>query len=788
MTPHAQPREDRRSGRRTRTRWLRAHFEPLGLLLIGLLLRAAMLPLPEALRASGSDVESGSQRFVDAAGVLLREVRGEDGARAYPVAAAATETLLAAALIQAEDRRFFQHPGIDPIGVVRAAWNDLRPQRGLQGASTLTMQLARTLRPHPRTLLGKLDEMALALRMEASTSKREILRAYMQHAPFGPQLRGAEAAARQLFGKPVAELSAGEAATLAALPKAPGLYLSARGRERLRARRDFILQRLHETGGIDALQMARAQVEPLPDRVLAGGFVAPHLIEALRQGRLGPAPTGARVELTLSSALQRSVETAVAQHVEALRDRHVGAGAAVVLDNQSGAILAYVGSADFHGPAGQNDGVVALRQPGSALKPFVYALGMESNQLDAASLLPDVPLSIEGDDGVFAPQNYDGKFHGPVRAREALGNSYNVPAVWLADRIGVGAVLEGLQRVGFGSLSRSATHYGAALALGDGEVRLLELAEAYAMLAREGLSVHAHAARGAGRPAERVLPADIARMVTDMLADRRARAASFGDHSVLELPYPVAAKTGTSKGFRDNITAGYTREITVVTWVGNFDGSPMRDVSGIAGAGPLFRTVMELAMQGRSPAPFAAPEGRFVRSAICPLSGRRPGAACPHRIEEWVRGDGASGSTCMMHEHATIAPDGLRAGPGCAGASVQAVERYPEPYVSWARGARRPVAPRESSPRCPGAPVEAVTALRIVTPRDGARYQLDPGRAAASQELALELEGHAEQILLDGIVLAPQRAGVRVPLTRGPHEVVVRGARGERVSARYEVR
>lgn len=775
--------------RRAAQRWALRHFEPLGLVLVLLLVRALSLPLPARLRTSNDGgAGTSSVRFVDAAGTLLREVRDTDGSRSVPVDPRATHSILADALVEAEDRRFFWHPGVDPLGVLRAAWNDLRPHHGLQGASTLTMQLARTLAPHRRTLLGKLDETALALRIEASLSKDAILHAYLQHAPFGPQLRGAEAAALQLFGKSILELSPAEAATLAALPKAPGLYLSARGRERLRTRRDFILSQLHARGRIDAVTLARAQVEPLPERLLGGGFLAPHLVEAVRAGRLGPAPVGDSVTLALSTSLQMRVEAAVREQVEALRERHVGAGAALVLDNQSGAILAYVGSAGFAGPEGQNDGVLALRQPGSALKPLVYALALEADRIDAASVLPDLPLQLDGEDGTFSPQNYDGRFHGPVRAREALGNSYNVPAVWLADRLGVGTVLAGLQRFGFETLTRDATHYGAALALGDGEVQLLELASAYAMLAREGMSLHATALAGPTTPGVRVLAADVARMVTAMLSDRRARAAAFGEHSVLEFPYAVAAKTGTSKGFRDNVTAGFTREITVVAWVGNFDGSPMHDVSGIAGAGPLFHTVMELAMQGRTPAAFVAPGGRYVRRAICPLSGRRAGAACPHQIDEWVRPERLDESVCTMHEHVDVAPDGLRAGPGCAGAISRSYEHYDEPYVSWAEGARRALAPRVFSPRCPGSLAETAAALRIVSPRDGARYHRDPGRTPASQELLVQVQGRAMAVQLDGRPVVRSAGGWSLPLAPGSHELVVQGEHGERALARYEVR
>ena len=292
------------------------------------------------------------------------------------------------------------------------------------------------------------------------------------------------------------------------------------------------------------------------------------------------------------------------------------AAALLVVDNASGDVLAYVGSPDFFSERalGQNDGARALRQPGSTLKPFVYAAAMQELGMTAATLLPDVELHLPTPDGDYSPHNYDGRYHGPVRLREALASSLNVPAVYAAHRVGPGRVLDALRAFGFSSLEAGAEHYGAAIALGDGEVRLSELAAAYATLARGGIAhtVAVRAPRGARRrpdghalPERRAGACSIARLAAvlgDVLADDAARSSAFGRQSVLELPFPVAVKTGTSKGFRDNWTVGYTREITVAVWVGNFDGRPLRGSSGVTGAGPLFREAMLAAMRGREPA------------------------------------------------------------------------------------------------------------------------------------------------------------------------------------------
>ena len=288
----------------------------------------------------------------------------------------------------------------------------------------------------------------------------------------------------------------------------------------------------------------------------------------------------------------------------------------MVVENATAEVLAYVGSPDFYAQKalGQNDGARALRQPGSALKPFVYAAAMTRLGLTAATRLPDLELSLPTTEGVYTPRNYDGRFHGPVLVRDALANSLNVPAVYTASRVGPGQVLDLLHRAGFASLSESAEHYGAALALGDGEVKLTELAQAYSMLARDGaflplrfyrralLASGAELSRSVPRPSAVIEPR-IARVLIDILADDLARAPEFGRGGPLAFPFQVAAKTGTSKGFRDNWTVGFTREVTVAVWAGNFDGTPMTGSTGISGAGPLFHEVMLAAMRGRAPAP-----------------------------------------------------------------------------------------------------------------------------------------------------------------------------------------
>jgi penicillin-binding protein 1C len=775
--------------------WRRALRVLVGLALapvVALVVGAALTPLPPELADAGAYSES--VRVTDRDGVVLREVRGDDAARARWVALDEVGARTTTALLAAEDRRFRAHPGVDPVAVVRAIGSSVWNRRITSGASTLTMQLARLVRPHRRTLFGKLQEMALAIRIEASLPKDRVLEEYANRAPFGPGLRGIDAAARYWFDKPPRELSLAEAATLAAIPRGPDLYAPDKHPERVVRRRDRVLQRMNDAGWITEEERARAAAEPLFTRPPRGSFGAPHFVQAVLDGSLDPRVAAMRGEVdrvttTIARELQGEAEAAALVTLRPLAKRHVTAASVVVLDNASGEIMAYVGSPDVHEPkAGWNDGARAKRQPGSTLKPFVYGLAMEELGLTAASVLPDVELHLEVPGGTYTPLDYDERYHGPVRLREALANSLNVPAVWTADQLGTEAILARLRELGLTSLTEDAAFYGPAIALGDGEVTLLELANAYATLARGGVwrpvsAVRAIRTRGGSAveaPAadpRRVMPLAVATAITDVLADKDARLASFGERSALELPFPVAAKTGTSKGYRDNWTVGFTRDVTVAVWVGNFDGSPMEGVSGITGAGPLFRAVMEAAMRSREARPLGieASDPAFVRVAICPLSGGAPTGACPHATHEWVPA-GTRVDPCTMHESAF-------------GTSY---ERFPPEYAAWAKSAHRDVAPES---RCARRDRDATDArgLSVAWPRDGARFLVDPGRPRGVQAIPLRVvaPGSAERVALrvDGHVVDRVEAPFvgRWTLAEGDH-VIVAEAPGLPPSAPVHVR
>ena len=811
----------------------------LALALVAVAVAVARTPLPSELR---EPVAAGSIVVADREGRPLREVRARDGTRARWVTLDGVPAVTRQAMLAAEDARFFAHPGVDVLALVRAAALDLWSRRIVSGGSTLTMQLARLVRPHPRTLRGKLGEMILALRIERSLSKDAILEQYLNRASFGPNLRGLGAATDAYFDKSVSSLSTAESALLAGLPRGPSLYQVTRHADRARRRRDRVLDRMAAQGWMAADDVERAKGEPIATQSRRPAFGAPHFVAGLVSGGLAAVQPGlaealagkvpvSRIASTLDAELQRVAEAQVAATVEKLREgaRGVTAASALVVDNATGDVLAYVGSPDVFDEAtgGSNDGVRAARQPGSTLKPLLYELAMEKVGFDPATSLPDVELHLPVEGGVdYAPRDYDGRFRGPVRLREALGSSLNVPAVWTVEQVGVEALLERLHELGFASLSRDAAYYGPGLALGDGEVTLLELARAYATLARGGLDrplrlvsriEHAGGAIGAdsfepvaGRRVMRERDADL---VVDVLKDHDARVGSFGEQSVLDFPFEVGAKTGTSKGYRDNWTVGFTRAVTVAVWAGNFDGAPMTHVSGITGAGPLFHAIMESAMRGRPREPLPVARSRGVddgleRIDVCALSGELAGPDCPHRIAEWLpAGAASSGKPCTMHERVRIdRRNGLRAGAACARDETDegVLEQYPPQYASWAAAAGRPVAPSGWSPNCPapdsaavaGAGAADASSPRIVYPLPGARFVIDPDRPLATQRLDVQIVAppHARQatLVVDGERVGVARDGAPFDaswaLRAGDHELVaeVDGARSAavRVSVR----
>ncbi len=679
------------------------------------------LPLPSTLT---SPPRVTSLTLEDRNGVVLRSTRASDGSLQRWLPLAEIDPDLLEAFVAGEDHRFYDHHGVDWRAVGRAIKENMRAGRVRSGASTITMQLARLLRADgSRTWHGKMLQVLWALRLEAHLSKQQILEQYLNRVPLGQGTVGVDAAAALYFNATAARLSLGQAALLAGLAKAPSTDNPFVAPDRARSRRAVVLGRIgrYSYAAPDALD--RASHEPLVAPRSNQPFLAPHFTSRVLQwldtaAAEGP---GGTWRTSLDLPLQTALEAEVRHTVGSLSDRGVREAALVVIDNATGELLAWVGSPDFWADsAGQVDMVVSPRQPGSALKPFLYGLAFDRGYT-AASVLPDVARAYATSTGPYQPRNYDRRFHGPVRAREALASSYNVPAVELADRVGPASLLRVLHGAGFGSLTRSAQYYGLGLALGNGDVTLLELANGYRGLATDGVwhAVEWHRlgpdARSAGD--RRFISAGSAALVLDILADPTARIPGFGVETPFDFAFPAAVKTGTSHHFTDNWAVGVTGGFTVAVWVGNFDGQPMRGVSGVTGAGPLLHRAMLVTARRYPPGELPSPRAvGATRARICALSGLRADAGCAD-LDEWFLPGTAPQKDCDWHQGGTVV--------------------WPAEYVEWAaqngriEAAANKTAAREAAAGGGGAQ------FQIVSPRAGDRYEIPPGMDSRYATIAL---------------------------------------------------
>ena len=568
---------------------------------------------------------------------LRNILSGRDGVM-LPVNIQDISPWLILAVLAAEDKRFFEHGGVDLKASARALWQNIEAGRVVSGASTITQQLANAIEPKERNLKGKIKEAYTAVSLEREMSKEEILQAYLNTVNFGGNIYGVGAAAFIYFDTNPASLSLSQAAFLAGLIKSPSRYNPVKNLPAALERRGEVLKRMLENGFINEELYTLALEENIKISKRDKNLTAPHFgLFVASKADEGTA----FIQSTIDAKVQSYIEGLLPGYIKALSPNNVTNAAAVVLDNNTGEVLALAGSADYFDEehSGQVNGALSLRQPGSALKPFVYGAAFEEGFLPSDK----VEDSDKFFQGSFRPKNYDEDYHGTPSMREALACSYNIPAVQVAGELGAFKVLETLRKAGFSALDKRADFYGLGLALGNGEVSLLELANAYRALANNGVWRPMTYAlnppiKQEGR-AVRLFSDETAFMITDILSDNNARAAAFGLNSPLNLPFDFAAKTGTSKDYKDNWAVGYGRRFTVAVWVGNFDASPMRRISGITGAAPLLRDIA-LFLEENYPSGEVKTDTSFdmpvslARADICPISGELVSKNCPNSVRE----------------------------------------------------------------------------------------------------------------------------------------------------------
>jgi penicillin-binding protein 1C len=735
----------------------------------------------------------------DRHGVPLRSTRAADGSDARWVVYDRIDPDLINAFVAVEDRRFWEHHGIDVLAVGRALKANLRAGRTVSGASTITMQLARLLRPAERSWTGKVTQAFWALRLESHSSKQQIMEQYLNRVQLGQGTVGVSAASALYFGTSASEVSIAQAATLAGLAHAPSRDNPQVSPERARRRQAVALARMGRLGFATRDDIARARAETLASRGRVTPFVAPHFTTRVLSWVADTAASGGngRIRTSLDVELQRELEAEVRHTVDVLRDRNVEQAAAVVLDNETGEVLAWVGSPDFWAPKdGQTDMVVSARQPGSALKPFLYGVALDRGYT-AASVLPDIPKTYPTATGPYQPRNYDRRFRGPTRVREALASSYNVPAVDVASSLGANALLQTLRLAGFESLQRDAEYYGLGLALGNGDVTLIELANGYRALANGGewrpwtwrLTSGAAGSRGPARGARRVVSPAASAIVLDILSDPAARIPGFGTSTPFDFPFPVAVKTGTSRHFTDNWAVGATRAFTVAVWAGNFSGHAMGGVSGVTGAGPLLHRAVMAVARHVPPGVLTTPgEAGAVRLPVCRLSGLRATSECasltewfvpgtePTRNDDWERG----GRVTLPDEYAEWARHGQRA-------AADEVTRALAAAQGGVGGTSRMTAAPPSSGTSPEPRRDAAVAqFRITSPLDGDRYAIPAGVEGRYASVALRAAGLGASGVRWWIDGKPYHRD-RWPLVEGTHDIRAVSAEGDTAQVRVAV-
>jgi len=757
-----------------RWRWLRRIAISSALLWLAAWVGIKFISIPEALLAQPPQ----SLEFTDRAGRSLRQTSvGQTFRR--EVAFAEIPQNVIHAMLAAEDKRFFGHGGVDYLAAGRAAWTSVKAWKKKSGASTISQQLIKLAVPRKRTWTTKLIEAATALRLEQVWSKEEILAAYLNRVDFGNLNYGIAAAANFYFGKPLKDLSDAEAALLAGLPWNPTKINPHTNSKGAKARQETVLRRMHGNGWLTEDQYERAKLEPLRYVTRGREFHAPHFVDLVLEevarghandaAQVGEQAASSRlsqrgaVATTLDLEMNQFIERSVQEKLARLRNENVRNAAVVVLDNRTGDVLGLVGSENYFAPrSGMVNGAVQPRSAGSTIKPVTYLLAMERGETPA-TIVADVPTEFPTPTGPYRPENYHRHCQGPVRYRDALACSLNIPAVRVLQSIGGAPALHTrLKAWGMTTLPREPEEYGLGLTIGNAEVRLLELANVYATLARMGewrpvrlLANTERNDRSAKMP--KVTP-ELCWLIADILSDNAAREPAFGAISSLRFPFPVACKTGTSTDFRDNWAMAYTPEFTVGVWVGNFNGAPMREVSGVTGAAPIMNDVMSYLHRRFGTTWFERPE-KIVEQVIHPITGKRL---------EHGRADGIREKFFAEQPPPAEAPEDYDAN----GRVILSPE-----YAAWAKSVDNQIGDKLA--------IAGGAGLHLVSPTPGATFVVDPD-VPSSSFVPLVANGGGRLVWESETLKLREQAGQMVAVaTEGEHRLTVRDPNSGRTLATW---
>ncbi len=772
-----------------------------------------------------------STKIYDRHGTLLYEITDPHQGLHTPLTLEDIPRHCLNATIATEDASFYRNPGVDAWAILRALYINLKGGEVLSGGSTITQQLARNLLLSPQersqvSLTRKLREAILAWRLARTYSKDEILTLYLNETYYGNLAYGIEAASRTYFGKHAAELDLAECAMLAGLPQSPANYNPLENPEAARARQNIVLDLMVKQGFVAADEADSARTEKLGFAAIPFPIESPHFVMYIRgqlerkYGLEAIYRQGLQIYTTLDLNVQNAAQRIVHYRLAELTKqkdgqppRRIRNAAVVVLEPRTGEVLAMLGSPDYFDPRidGAVNATMTTRQPGSSIKPITYAAAFDPDiaadygyePLTAASMMVDARTAFVTQEGQpYVPENYDRTWRGPVLLRQALASSYNLVAVKVLDYVGLETMMDLARSLGITTFDNK--NFGLALTLGGGEVRLLELTAAYGVLANGGrriepvtitritdhqgnliyqLSPHLN-------PGPQVLDPRTAYLITHILSDNYARRSTFGAGSPLNLTRPAAAKTGTTQDWRDNWTVGYTPDLVVGVWTGNADNEPMRHISGVTGAAPIWHDLMEELHKSRPLHDFAQPQG-LVEKIICADNGLLPvssvkyqvssimqestnnvhnsqftihnsqfPAPCPHTItERFIAG---TEPQHLDDWHQAIALDrrnGLRAGVGCPldFVTFQNFILYPAEAQAWAKKQSIPQPPEAYSPLCPSEsanqlrsvangeiispapPLPRSPALVFTSPDQGSIFRLVPNIPADKQKIRVSV-------------------------------------------------
>ncbi|OGH10742.1 MAG: hypothetical protein A3B38_03485 [Candidatus Levybacteria bacterium RIFCSPLOWO2_01_FULL_36_13] len=621
------------------------------------------LPLPTKLSSSSNPETS---VVYDRNGKLLYQIYDKRNQISIPISNIPEN--LKEATIAIEDKNFYHHGAIDLRGMTRAVVSILFKQQ-IQGGSTLTQQLVKnSLLTQERTIPRKIKEIILSFATEFLYSKNQILEMYLNQTPYGGPAYGVEAASEAYFGKHAKDLTLAEAALLAGLPQSPTRYSPFGAHPEFAKKRQVeVLKNMQEAGYITEKEREKAQEEKLKYKTIATQINAPHFVLYIKDlliekyGEKAVEEGGLKVTTTLDLNVQEAAEASVAAEIESLpKYYHVTNGAALVTDPSTGEILAMVGSKNYFDTSidGNVNLTTSLRQPGSSIKPINYAAGL-ANNYNAATAFVDQPTCFANQGGRnYCPQNYDNKWHGLVQMRDALGNSFNIPAVKMLKANGISTMIATASAMGITTF-KDPVNYGLSLTLGGGEVKMTEMATAFGVFANGGYRINLHpilkivdkkgkvleeySAPKSPIFGKRVLDNGVAFIISDILSDNGARTQAFGSNSELRIDNKVVSvKTGTTNDYRDNWTIGYTPSVLVATWVGNNDNTRMSGVvSGVTGAAPIWNDIMSFLLKDKPSQPPSRPAS-VVQKKVCVDTGviasLENGVGCQTRLEYFIKG------------------------------------------------------------------------------------------------------------------------------------------------------